>query len=179
MAIDMSDKPTRSWDCGNIRFFFREEKKGWWILNARRVDDDVPVWTQVHLKSGDHTEEELQVYFLNYISGCIPGDRDVNCYACHALLRPDHANYGEDFQLENALWVEFKGAYGMFTESRGYGGPDPAVICHECAHDLCDKIPWALQLLNPHNSHSHRTDYVESHPGHFGWDYDRRSEMHP
>ena len=53
---------------------------------------------------------------------------------------------------------------------------DRVVICHECAHDLCDKVPWIKEWLDPHRSHSHRTDYVEAHPDHWGWDYDHRDE---
>lgn len=50
------------------------------------------------------------------------------------------------------------------------------VICHECAHDLCDAVPWFKKWIDPHSSHSHRTSYVETHPGHFGWDYSHRAE---
>ncbi len=43
-----------------------------------------------------------------------------------------------------------------------------AVICHDCAHDLCEKVPWIKQLINPHDSHSHshQLDWT----GHSGWD---------
>lgn len=48
------------------------------------------------------------------------------------------------------------------------------VLCHECAHDLCDKFPAFKNRIDPHHSHSHKTSYVESHPDHYGWDYDHR-----
>lgn len=47
-------------------------------------------------------------------------------------------------------------------------------ICHECAHDLCSKVPWIEKLLDSHSSHSHRTSYVDANPDHYGWDYDYR-----
>lgn len=54
------------------------------------------------------------------------------------------------------------------------GRPDyEIVICHECAHKLCDENPWLARIINPHGSHSHKTQYVETHPDHYGWDYDR------
>lgn len=49
------------------------------------------------------------------------------------------------------------------------GQPDyEAVICHDCAHDLCKRVPWIEKLLNPHGSHAHsiRKDWT----GHTGWD---------
>ena len=52
---------------------------------------------------------------------------------------------------------------------------DQVIICHECAHKLCDAVPWFKRLINPHNSHSHKTAYVEANPDHFGWDYDSRA----
>jgi hypothetical protein len=53
------------------------------------------------------------------------------------------------------------------------GQPDyEAVICHECAHWLCEMMPWISKLLNPHGSHAHRTSWKDAHPEHYGWDYD-------
>lgn len=51
-----------------------------------------------------------------------------------------------------------------------------AVLCHECAHHLCETVPWIADLLTPHNSHSHRSDYRQANPNHFGWDYDMYDE---
>jgi hypothetical protein len=66
----------------------------------------------------------------------------------------------------------------VFEEKRilAAGGTQPdheAVLCHECAHKLCDENPWLTKLLTPHNSHSHKTAYHDAHPDHYGWDYDR------
>lgn len=52
------------------------------------------------------------------------------------------------------------------------------VICHTCAHDLCDKIPWLAQLINPYGSHSHHVDQIPQllAQGHQGWDLDKEYE---
>jgi len=52
---------------------------------------------------------------------------------------------------------------------------DKVVICHDCAHEMCEKLPWMKRLINPHKSHSHKTAWKEAHPEHFGWDYDHAS----
>lgn len=58
------------------------------------------------------------------------------------------------------------------------GQPDyEAVICHDCAHELCATIPWVERLLHAHNSHAHRTAWKEAHPEHYGWDYDNRDDQ--
>ena len=145
----------------------------------------------------------------------------TECYVCNTPLVPDHGAPDDPvtYQFENALWIGFRGGYGMFVDNleanlpintedrwlRGRDGdyltfveengrihpiPDPhwkpeyreerilpdrpdyeAVLCHDCAHALCEAVPWIERLLNPHNSHTHRQDYKNAHPGHFGWDY--------
>lgn len=56
------------------------------------------------------------------------------------------------------------------------GQPDyEAVICHECAHELCATVPWVERLIRPHGSHAHKTAWKEAHPEHWGWDYDRHN----
>lgn len=79
-----------------------------------------------------------------------------HCTACGKKLEPEFS--GPDFdpaseQWDNALEIQFNGGYGMFIDpfDRQYR----AIICHECAHDLCDKVPWIGRLLDPSNSHSH------------------------
>lgn len=51
---------------------------------------------------------------------------------------------------------------------------DRAVICHDCAHQACELLPWLGEWLDPERSHAHRTAYMEAHPDHFGWDYSAR-----
>lgn len=50
------------------------------------------------------------------------------------------------------------------------------VICHDCAHEMCEKLPWMKRLIKPHSSHSHRLSWKEAHPDHWGWDYDADKE---
>lgn len=92
----------------------------------------------------------------------------THCSACGKELEPEFD--GSDFdpaseQWENALEVQFNGGYGMFIDpiDEDYR----AIICHECAHELCDKTPWIKKLLHPWNSHSHRHDRDwTGHEGH-------------
>jgi hypothetical protein len=96
----------------------------------------------------------------------------VNCYGCAKRLvtaLPDDT----DYQFDNALWVQFDGGYGMFIDPMG-DERARVVICHECAHDLCDKVTWVGALLDPAKSHSHRAAACESLilEGHRGWDLD-------
>lgn len=105
------------------------------------------------------------------------------------------------FEFDNALWIKFSGGYGQFVESDDFKNwpqeyskdeyifdktedgidiwpakafiPGSGIrICHECAHELCDKIPWIKELINPHASHAHKVDYIKDNPDHYGWDYD-------
>ena len=65
-----------------------------------------------------------------------------------------------------------------FTEDRILPGqPDyEAVLCHDCAHGLCEREPWLNKLIDPLRSHAHKTAYQNAHPDHFGWDYDMNKE---
>lgn len=152
-----------------MEFNLRNPRDDWWLLSARRLDDGVHVWGQVSLNNGDASNEDLETMLLHKLAGCIPGEREVRCHACDAPMRPDHTNHADDYQLDNALWLEFNGGYGMFIDN--YDERVKAVICHECAHDLCDQIPWIGKLLNPYSSHSHKTEWKDAHPDHWGWDY--------
>ena len=51
------------------------------------------------------------------------------------------------------------------------GADEEAVICHDCAHEACEALPWMARLLNPVHSHAHRQEYHDAHPDHVGWDY--------
>lgn len=98
--------------------------------------------------------------------------RNKNCVACGKNLINVFENVDQYEQYNNALWVEFTGGYGEFVDVLVTPNPYQAVICHECAHDLCDKIPWIGKLIDPHNSHTHTEEYKRTNPGHYGWDYD-------
>jgi hypothetical protein len=96
----------------------------------------------------------------------------VHCYGCAKRL-VTAMSHDTDYQFDNALWVQFDGGYGMFIDPMG-DERARVVICHECAHDLCDKVTWVGALLDPAKSHSHRAAACESLilEGHRGWDLD-------
>lgn len=102
--------------------------------------------------------------------------------------------FDDFYQFDNALWIGFHGGYGMFTDNMEAtlphvlgvpaneatydvkrklpGQPDhECVLCHDCAHEACDALPWMKRLIDPWSSHAHTAEYTESHPDHYGWDY--------
>lgn len=104
------------------------------------------------------------------------------CYACKRELKPENENMTTDYQFDNALWIGLFGGYGMFIESKSfnqYSDKDhvikadmEAVLCHDCAHEACEKLPWLESLIDTHNAHSHTIEYMKENPDHYGWDYD-------
>lgn len=74
-------------------------------------------------------------------------------------------------------WVIVKSSrvYGMFIDPFPDRDSPRAIICHACAHKLCDDNPWIEQLLNPHDSHAHHTKNIPAllEQEHRGWDLDR------
>jgi len=112
------------------------------------------------------------------------------CYSCHKTLEPVSFGIAKETtqsealkyeQWDNALIIVLEGGYAMFIDPISpEQGPDSSqgvletngklkiVICHECAHDLCEKIPFFNKLIEPYGSHAHRhgVDWGE----HQGWD---------
>lgn len=81
----------------------------------------------------------------------------MNCYACEAELEPVFEDHPNSIQFDNALAISFMGGYGMFFDDLDVPLEDQLVVlCHDCAHDMCKKLPWAEKLLDPEGSHSHR-----------------------
>ena len=96
-----------------------------------------------------------------------PPRPNKRCISCDDELRPEMGP--TQYQYDNALAMKFSGGYGMFIDD--YDSRDPwHFLCHDCAHDACDKLPWLSKLLDPLRSHSHRYEYWDSHPDHEGWD---------
>jgi hypothetical protein len=119
--------------------------------------------------------EALVDAWINQRIGTNP-PKDVHCAACDAVLIPE-MRADTEYQFDNALWVSFSGGYGMFIDP--FGEEDlKAVICHACAHALCDSQPWIQRLLRPHESHAHRTEDIAAllAAGHKGWDLERVDE---
>ena len=80
----------------------------------------------------------------------------VRCHRCAAILDVVFPGDGHDSrQLQGALWVAFRGGYGMFVDNVDKtlvrGQPDfEAVLCSGCADALCDAVPWIAALLQAH-----------------------------
>ncbi len=84
----------------------------------------------------------------------MPSETITHCTACGKELELEFPDLSpESEQYDNALEVRFDGGYGMFVDpiDEDYR----AIICHECAHDLCDTVPWIGKLINPFSSHAH------------------------
>lgn len=102
----------------------------------------------------------------------------TNCYACNKALEPVMEDQGDEaHQWDSALIIDFEGGYGMFTDPMGAPPAEydkgilPAgkvVVCHDCAHEMCDALPWVKKLIDPwaSHSHSHGPDWKD----HTGWD---------
>ena len=89
-------------------------------------------------------------------------------------LRDDDGEYltiehdGHVHPIDDPQWKP------TYIEDRILDQPDyEAVLCHDCAHDMCAREPWLALLLNPHGSHAHKTEWRDANPEHWGWDYDR------
>jgi hypothetical protein len=94
----------------------------------------------------------------------------IHCSACGCRL----ASVGRqdtEYQFDNAIWISFSGGYGMFVDPLGKEDPK-GVLCHDCAHRLCEQNPWVNALLRPFVSHSHPSAQTAAliAAGHQGWD---------
>lgn len=109
----------------------------------------------------------------------------ATCIQCDNKLTPIVDYREETYQFDNALWIGFFGGYGMFVESPEYVHDDAntipkelpvatheAVLCHDCAHELTETIPWIKDLLNPYISHTHTEAYIAKNPDHEGIDHE-------
>lgn len=99
----------------------------------------------------------------------------TKCYSCGLDLEPV-GGFKTNYQFDNSLWLGFHGGYGMFIDpmvrTPVLGANEEAVICHDCAHELCAKVPWIEKLLDSYSSHSHTDEYHIDNLDHYGWDYD-------
>lgn len=110
----------------------------------------------------------------------------MKCTGCATLLTPVQGLDDTLYQFDNALWVGFYGGYGMFVDDLDTewgltrptlpGAASEAVLCHSCAHQLCQAAPWLAKLLQPELSHSHSDEYLAEHPEHRGWDQELAPE---
>lgn len=111
----------------------------------------------------------------------------ARCYACQKPLQPecDQISAAEATkweQWDNALVIMFEGGHGMFIDPVGQevrsdpqggllqdgDGQLKVVICHDCAHQACNELPWLDNLIQPLRSHAHKI--TQDWTGHRGWD---------
>lgn len=100
----------------------------------------------------------------------------TSCADCGGDLEPVFPDMDTDYQFDNALWISFQGGYAMFMDPMGTPkgpmgvGGYQAVLCHGCAHALCEAHPWVDALIQPLRSHAHTLEFWAAHPDHDGWD---------
>lgn len=87
----------------------------------------------------------------------------------------------ESNQYDNALImkIQFTGGYGMFVDDWDTESHDKLklIICHDCAHMLCELFPGIGKIIDPFSSHAHTSQFIANHPEHLGWDYLTREEL--
>lgn len=79
------------------------------------------------------------------------------CVSCGYELRRVFESDFTSKQYDNALEVTLAGGYGMFFDSIDSG--HRVFLCHDCAHGLCDALPWLANLIRPEHSHAHTAEF--------------------
>lgn len=82
----------------------------------------------------------------------------THCFRCNSDMRSPNPNYPEE--LDNEAIIAFTGGYGSFIDVIDGKWP-MAVICHSCAHELCEEFLG----IDPRNWHTHST-LSGQHPDH-------------
>ena len=78
----------------------------------------------------------------------------MRCANCGSELQPVFDGQKYPRQCDNALEIEFSGGYGMFIDPIGESRKI-ALLCHDCAHALCNQYPWMAELVDPYHGHMH------------------------
>jgi hypothetical protein len=90
------------------------------------------------------------------------------CVNCGGALKRVFDDYPNE-QYDNALEITISGGYRMFFDNVD-GGDRHVLLCHDCAHEACDALPWLAHLIRPQDSHAHTAEYWIAHPEHAGRD---------
>lgn len=140
-----------------------------------RIEDGNIMTSRLYEGNAVGRFEDLIDTWLSTKLGAVPAE-PKHCANCETVLRPEF-DKDTKYQFDNALWIKFSGGYGMFIDPMTDDDPE-AVICHECAHKLCEQNPWIMKLLDPHNSHAHRVQDIPEllMRGHTGWDLDNHNK---
>ena len=94
-------------------------------------------------------------------------DSCINCDVELELVFPEFAKEGSR-QYDNALEICLGGGYSMFFDN--IDGDYRVFLCHDCAHQACEALPWLDRLIRPLNSHAHTQQFWDANPDHEGWD---------
>ena len=157
-----------------LRFTMHQIDDGRAQFIVERVSDgNILTSTLCSPEARDRFEEIIEAWIDDRLGVNPP--KPVYCSACNSVLVPGLRSDTE-YQFDNALWIKFSGGYGMFIDP--FEGDPQGVLCHECAHALCGSQPWIANLLNPHDSHAHRTEDIPRllAEGHTGWDLHERED---
>jgi hypothetical protein len=140
-------------------------------FSVERISDGIVLTSTLHRPENLRAFDGLVDDWIAERLG-VPEPPAVHCQSCGTRLLPGMRT-DTDYQFDGALWLQFDGGYGMFIDPFGEDQPR-AVVCHACAHELCERVPWIAALLQPERSHSHRHDHCEALilDGHDGWDLD-------
>lgn len=96
---------------------------------------------------------------------------DITCDKCGHVFTSDQFVYDDTVpQLDNALHIRFVGGYGEFIDGLdvavGRQQRDTFVLCHQCAHQLCEWFNIDPTGWHGHCSWTHDTSSTrdESEP---------------
>lgn len=149
-------------------------------LNVRSTDNEVVMSLAAEkFETGVEPSDYLNYYALidDVKPRTLLPPHTEKCASCGTEMAFDDHNFTES----NPLEIEFSGGYGWFVDpiTAAEAAELRIRICHECAHLICKTFPFFERVINPHNSHSHTTQFQDDHPYHDGWDYDMRDEREP
>ena len=93
------------------------------------------------------------------------------CDRCHSALNVIPGLNPNGVQFDNAVVVSLNGGYAMFVDNfafdtgeyireNGLNSETERLLCHDCAHKLCEFLG-----INPSTWHTHRPDLNE--PDHY------------
>lgn len=189
-----------TYDYENIRFTcspMGNEPTDRYVINAHRISDGkhlhplgrrVRGISQARFQSDEPPTQEEFERICHYKMLEAIGNFEPEPTLCYSCDEPLPSEDDTDYQFDNALWIQLHGGYGMFIDDFGdrlgpYGTKGPrgeyvVVICHKCAHKLCETVPFFERLIEPMKSHSHRVSDIPAllEQGHKGYDLDRERD---
>lgn len=88
------------------------------------------------------------------IASSSPYSSGLSCNRCKKIIPLQSENCLTPYQTDNELRLEFHGGYGSFTDCIEDCPAFSIMICHECAHDLCDFLDIDPSYWHTHSPHS-------------------------